>query len=130
MATYSSILAWKTPWAEEPGRLQSVGSQTVRHDRAWTQKIYLLFPVVLTKGIQIHSIKVSEKEKNSTHMVGFFLNIYLFILGCPGSSTLCGLFSSCREGLLLCSRVAQASHCGGFSCGARTLGHRLSSCGT
>ena len=29
--TNSSILAWKIPWTEEPGRLQSVGSQTVRH---------------------------------------------------------------------------------------------------
>ena len=28
----SSILAWKTPWTEEPGRLQSMGSQRVRHD--------------------------------------------------------------------------------------------------
>ena len=27
MATHSSILAWKIPWMEEPGRLQSVGSQ-------------------------------------------------------------------------------------------------------
>ena len=32
MATHSSILAWKIPWTEEPGRLQSVGSQRVRHD--------------------------------------------------------------------------------------------------
>ena len=32
MATYSSILAWKTPWMEEPGRLQSMGSQRVGHD--------------------------------------------------------------------------------------------------
>ena len=31
-ATHSSILAWKTPWTEEPGRLQSVGLQRVRHD--------------------------------------------------------------------------------------------------
>ena len=31
-ATHSSILAWKTPWTEEPGGLQSVGSQRVRHD--------------------------------------------------------------------------------------------------
>ena len=29
MATHSSILAWKIPWMEEPGRLQSVGSQGV-----------------------------------------------------------------------------------------------------
>ena len=32
MATHSSTLAWRIPWAEEPGRLQSVGSQRVRHD--------------------------------------------------------------------------------------------------
>ena len=32
MATHSSILAWKIPWSEEPGRLQSMGSQRVGHD--------------------------------------------------------------------------------------------------
>ena len=32
MATHPSILAWKIPWTEEPGRLQSMGSQRVRHD--------------------------------------------------------------------------------------------------
>ena len=32
MATHSSILAWKIPWMEEPGRLQSMGSQIVGHD--------------------------------------------------------------------------------------------------
>ena len=32
MATHSSTLAWKIPWREEPGRLQSKGSQRVRHD--------------------------------------------------------------------------------------------------
>ena len=31
MATHSSILAWKIPWMEEPGRLQSMGSQRVGH---------------------------------------------------------------------------------------------------
>ena len=32
MTTHSSILAWKIPVTEEPGRLQSMGSQRVRHD--------------------------------------------------------------------------------------------------
>ena len=32
MATHSSMLAWKIPWIEEPGRLQSMGSQRVGHD--------------------------------------------------------------------------------------------------
>ena len=32
MATLSSILAWRIPWTEEPGGLQSMGSQRVGHD--------------------------------------------------------------------------------------------------
>ena len=34
MATHSSILAWRIPWTEEPGGLQSMGSQRVRNDSA------------------------------------------------------------------------------------------------
>ena len=34
MATHSNILDWRIPWTEEPGRLQSMGSQRIRHD--WT----------------------------------------------------------------------------------------------
>ena len=37
MAIYSSILAWKIPWTEEPGGLQPIGSQRVRHEGACTQ---------------------------------------------------------------------------------------------
>ena len=32
MATQSSILAWRIPWTEEPGQLQSIGLQRVRHN--------------------------------------------------------------------------------------------------
>ena len=32
MVSHSSILAWKIPWTEEPGKLQSMGSQRVGHD--------------------------------------------------------------------------------------------------
>ena len=32
MATHSSVLAQRIPWTEEPGRLQSIGSQRVEHD--------------------------------------------------------------------------------------------------
>ena len=38
MATHSSILAWRIPWTEEPGGLQSTGSQRVRHDWATKHK--------------------------------------------------------------------------------------------
>ena len=37
MATNSSILAWRIPWTEEPGRLQYMGSQRVGHDSAAEQ---------------------------------------------------------------------------------------------
>ena len=43
MATHSSTLAWKIPWMEEPGRLQSVGSQRVRHDRTTSISFHFLF---------------------------------------------------------------------------------------
>ena len=33
MATHSSTIAWKMPWTEEPDRLQSMGSHSVRHDQ-------------------------------------------------------------------------------------------------
>ena len=36
-ATHSSILAWRIPWTEEPGGLQSIGSQRVGHNWSWTQ---------------------------------------------------------------------------------------------
>ena len=38
MTTYSSILAWEIPWTEEPGRLQSMGSQRIEHDLATKQQ--------------------------------------------------------------------------------------------
>ena len=38
MATHPSILAWRIPWTEEPGGLQSMGSQRVRHNLATKQE--------------------------------------------------------------------------------------------
>ena len=42
MATHSSTLAWKIPWVEEHGRLQSMGLQRVGHD--WATSLYSLTP--------------------------------------------------------------------------------------
>ena len=41
MATHSSILAWRTPWTEEPGGLQSLGSQRIGHDRVTNTQLKL-----------------------------------------------------------------------------------------
>ena len=48
MSTYSSSLAWRIPWTEEPGSLQSTGSQRVRHD--WATNTFTL--VSLSKGLE------------------------------------------------------------------------------
>ena len=44
MATHSSTLAWKIPWMEEPGRLQSMGSLRVGHD--WATSLWLFLSCI------------------------------------------------------------------------------------
>ena len=50
MAPHSSILAWKMPWTEEPGRLQSMGSQRVGHD--WATSLSLFKKTVMGQGVR------------------------------------------------------------------------------
>ena len=61
MAPHSSTLAWKIPWAEKPGRLQSMGSPRVRHDWATSLSLFTFMhwrrkwqptPVFLPRGSQ------------------------------------------------------------------------------
>ena len=53
MATDSSILAWRLPWTEEPGRLQSTGSQRVRQD--WAPSVSLSLSAFLCQTV--HSVQ-------------------------------------------------------------------------
>ena len=53
MAPHSSTLAWKLPWTEEPGRLQSMGSLRVRHD--WATSLSLFTFHALEKKMATHS---------------------------------------------------------------------------
>ena len=46
MATHSSTLAWKIPWTEEPGRLQSMGSQRAGHDLVTSLHFHLIVQTV------------------------------------------------------------------------------------
>ena len=67
MATHSSTLAWRIPWMEEPGRLQSMGLQRVRHDWAtslWTirgtqgyLKILLFSHLVMSDSLWPHGLQ-------------------------------------------------------------------------
>ena len=79
MATHSSILAWKIPWTEEPGGLQSMGSQSVGHD--WVTQ---------------HSAQHMEGYSNITHESTCIIYIYLYMhkLGFPCEVS--GKESSCQ----------------------------------
>ena len=55
LATHSSILAWRTPWTEEPGGLQSMGSQRVGHD--WVSSTCTFIYEKIRKIAQLGIIK-------------------------------------------------------------------------
>ena len=50
MATQSSILAWEIPWTQEPGRLQPMGLQRIRHDLLTKQKLSTVVMLTMTTG--------------------------------------------------------------------------------
>ena len=61
MATHSSIVAWIIPWTEEPGKLQSMGSQRIRHD--WATNTFTLNIFVQLLFNQIKEIYKEEIYK-------------------------------------------------------------------
>ena len=74
MAAHSSSLAWKIPWMEEPGRLQSMGLQRVRHD--W------VIPLSLLEGVDRNGILNCDghifKISNAEHGHMMFSHFYIF----------------------------------------------------
>jgi len=92
MATHSSTLAWKIPWTEERGRLQSMGLQRVGHD--WTTSLTHSHP--LFKMNKFHGPQ------------GTIQSLQLIILGCCCS---CSLAQSCPTlwNPMHCSRQAPLS---------------------
>ena len=63
MATHSSILAWKIPWTEETGKLQSMGSQRVGHD--WVTSLSLCYT-------RVYKTKFSYYYENNWIFVGMW----------------------------------------------------------
>ena len=55
METHSSTLAWKIPWMEEPGRLQSMGSLRVRYDQVTSLSNFTFHFYALEKEMATHS---------------------------------------------------------------------------
>ena len=72
MAPHSSTLAWKIPWAEEPGRLQSMGSHRVGHD--WSNLALAFASIYLS----IHPSPIYVSFHSSIH-VSIFPSIHAFI---------------------------------------------------
>ena len=61
MATHSSILAWKIPWTEDPGRPQSMGSQRVGHD--WAISLFTT-RVIVDKSLILCILQLLKVEKS------------------------------------------------------------------
>ena len=75
MATHSSILAWRIPWTEQPGRLQSTRSQRIGHD--WvTSLLHFTFPVICRESLQT-IVSVSQKrdcfQSFSSPLLGYWI---------------------------------------------------------
>ena len=69
MATHSSILAWRIPWIEKPGRLQSKGFQRVRHN--WATNTFPSFQMPHLSLIAVKSVLTGwtpEHPKNSSQL--------------------------------------------------------------
>ena len=62
MATHSSILAWRIPWTEEPGRLQSMGSQRVRHEWATSLSFFSF-------SLSLNSYVAMDKWHSNIHPI-------------------------------------------------------------
>ena len=110
MATHSSTLAWEIPWTEEPGGLQSMGSQRVGHNLVtkppnpyWD--VFTIFSVI----VEIHYFifffsryiilnKIFEKEMRTEH-----LHFQSPLKNLPSSSSLPGGRASLPEVLKTCS---------------------------
>ena len=74
MATHSSTLAWEIPWTEEPGRLQSMGSQRVGHDLATKQQQHLCMHAQLRHFVVWQKLTQHCLQKTlntGCHQVGF-----------------------------------------------------------
>ena len=72
VATYSSILAWRTPWTEEPGRLWSIGSQRVGYDWSYLAHTHTMSIHLITIPLAGHSYG-SHVAVIWTHCMFFFI---------------------------------------------------------
>ena len=90
LATLSSILAWRIPWTEEPGGLQSTGSQRVRYD--WATNTHILH-ISKRSRVTIYSLDVLLSQFGTSLV--FHVQFSLFLLDLHTG------FSRGRQGVLV-----------------------------
>ena len=73
LATQSSILAWRIPWTEEPGGLQSMGSQRVGHNWATNTFTFNISKISFQHDIKIKTIN------NVFYIIFFLFSLFFFI---------------------------------------------------
>ena len=73
MAPHSSTLAWKIPWAEEPGRLQSMGSLRLGYHRATSLSLFTFHFHALEKEVATHSSVLAWRIPGTASLVGCHL---------------------------------------------------------
>ena len=81
MAPHSSTVAWKIPWMEDHGRLQSIGSQRVRHD--WATSLSLLSPSSPLQAVSYELLfctRQCAKHFIWTHVYFYLTLLYLTLL--------------------------------------------------
>jgi len=84
MATHSSVLAWRIPWTEEPGGLQSTGLQRVRHNRATkhsTAHVYIhtYIPNLLYSSLDGHLLPCILDIVNNFQVLWTLGYMYLWV---------------------------------------------------
>ena len=98
MATHSSILAWKIPWTEEPGGLQSKGWQRVGHHSAYRAHTHT--KVIKHKDGNKHGACVLKRHCQEQWLLSFLVSGFFYILkNClnfPGSPAAKTPYSQCR----------------------------------
>ena len=72
MAIHSSMLAWKILWTEEPGRLQFMGLQRVRHDWVTSLSFFLVLLLTLENFLK----EDANQQNNSMHTATFYVFIH------------------------------------------------------
>ena len=89
MATHSSILAWRIPWTEEPGGLQSMGSQRVRHD--WASSLH--FIICKQRNTDLSFLFLNQVVKFWQNLLFYFYSNIKWLFPTKFQSSLWAFFS-------------------------------------